>query len=82
MEIHNLKDVSDTILDEFTTVLNHDYQARKFTLKEIRDKYSNNTDICYLFDKNIPIYFLLLDVFPKQKMIYIYTMYAKVKLRR
>ena len=80
MEIHNLKDVSDTILDELTTVINRDCQVGKFTLKEIRDKYSKNTDICYLFDKNTPIYFLLLDVFPKHKTIYIHDV-CKSKLQ-
>jgi len=72
MEIHNIKDVSDKILDDLTTVMNRDCQVGKFTLKEIRDKYSKHTDICYLFVKDVPVYFLLLDIFPKQKIIYIH----------
>jgi hypothetical protein len=72
MEIHNIKDVSDRILDDLTTVMNRDCQVGKFTLKELRDNYSKHTDICYLFVNGEPVYFLLLDVFPKQKIIYIH----------
>jgi fructose/tagatose bisphosphate aldolase len=37
-------------------------------LKEI----SKNTDVLYLFEKDTPVYFLLLDLFPNHKTVYIH----------
>jgi hypothetical protein len=71
MEIHSLKGVSDDILSSFDKMLNRDCQAGKYSLTEIR-KVATNTDILYLFDKDTPVYFLLLDVFHKHKTVYIH----------
>ena len=72
MEIYNIKDVSDDILNSLNELMNRDCQPGRFSLIDIRDKYSKNTDILYLFDKDIPKYFLLLDLFDKHKMVYIH----------
>lgn len=55
MEIYNIKDVPDIILTE---LMNTDCQPGKFSLIDIRDKYSKNTDI--LFEDKTPIKFLYL----------------------
>ena len=72
MELHNIKDVPDDILTKLNTMMNRDCQAGKFTLSEIRDTYSKNTDIVYIIEKGEPVYFLLLDRFNKQKTVYIH----------
>jgi hypothetical protein len=71
MEIHNIKDISDDILNSFNKVLNRDCQPGKFSLIEVRDM-AKNTDMLYLFKDNIPVYFLLLDLFVKHKNVYIH----------
>jgi GNAT superfamily N-acetyltransferase len=71
MEIHNIKDISDDILISFNKVLNRDCQPGKYSLVEIRDM-AKNMDILYLFEGDIPVYFLLLDLFVKHKNVYIH----------
>jgi GNAT superfamily N-acetyltransferase len=71
MEIHNIKDVSDDILNSFNKVMNRDCQPGKFSLVEIRDM-AKNMDMLYLFEGDIPVYFLLLDLFVKHKNVYIH----------
>jgi GNAT superfamily N-acetyltransferase len=71
MEIHNIKDVSDDILNSFNKVMNSDCQAGKYSLVEVRDM-AKNTDILYLFEGTVPVYFLLLDLFVKHKNVYIH----------
>jgi hypothetical protein len=71
MEIHNIKDVSDTILNSLDILGNKDCQPGKYSLIEIREM-AKNTDILYLLEKDKPIFFLLLDLFTKHKMIYIH----------
>lgn len=72
MEVYNIKDISDTILNKLDGMMNRDCQAGKFSLIDIRDKYSQNTDILYIIKAGEPVYFLLLDVFPKHKNVYIH----------
>ena len=72
MEIHNIKDVPDHILIRLNELMNTDCQPGKFSLIDIRDKYSKNTDVLFLFDKENPVYFLLLDLFVKHKTVYIH----------
>jgi hypothetical protein len=72
MEIYNIKTVPDAILEKLTTLMNRDCQPGKFSLVEIRDKYSKNTDVLYIIEKGEPVYFLLLDRFPKHKSVYIH----------
>jgi hypothetical protein len=71
MEIHNIKDISDDILNSFNKVLNRDCQPGKYSLVEVRDM-AKNMDMLYLFEGDIPVYFLLLDLFVKHKNIYIH----------
>lgn len=71
MEIHNIKDISDTILNSLDILANKDCQPGKYSLLEIR-KMAKNTDILFLLEKEKPVYFLLLDLFTKHKMIYIH----------
>jgi hypothetical protein len=71
MEIHNIKDISDDILNKFTKIMNRDCQAGKFSLKKIKD-LANNTDMLYMFEDETPVYFLLLDLFEKHKTLYIH----------
>ena len=71
MEIHNIKDIPDTILNSLNVLADKDCQPGKYSLIEIR-KMSKNTDVLYLLEKDKPIYFLLLDLFSKHKMIYIH----------
>ena len=71
MEIHNIKDIPDNILNKLDIVLNKDCQPGKYSLIKIREM-AKNTDILYLFEKDTPVYFLLLDLFPKHKNIYIH----------
>ena len=70
--IKNIKDVSDTILDTLNNMMNRNCQAGKFSLHDIRDKYSTNTDILYLLENDVPVYFLLLDIFAKHKTVYVH----------
>jgi len=72
MEIHKIKDVSDNILNSLTTMMNASCQKGKYSLVKIRDKYSNNMEILYIFEKDEPVYFLLLDIFPKHKSVYLH----------
>jgi hypothetical protein len=72
MEIYNIKRVPDAILEKLTTLMNRDCQPGKFSLVEIRDKYSKNTDVLYIIENGEPVYFLLLDHFPKHKSVYIH----------
>jgi hypothetical protein len=72
MELRSIKDTPDDILDVLTGMMNRDCQPGKYSLKELRDTYSKNTDILYIVKMNVPIYFLLLDVFPIQKMVYLH----------
>ena len=72
MEIHNIKDVPDPILIRLNELMNTDCQPGKFSLIDIRDKYSKNTDVLFLFEKDTPVYFLLLDLFVKHKTVYIH----------
>ena len=70
--IKNIKDVPDTILETLNNMMNRNCQAGKFSLRNIRDKYSTNTDILYLLENDVPVYFLLLDIFAKHKTVYIH----------
>ena len=72
MEIYNIKAVPDAILEKLTTLMNRDCQPGKFSLIELRDKYSKNTDVLYIIENDEPVYFLLLDRFPKHKSVYIH----------
>ena len=72
MEIHNIKEIPDDILNRLNELMNTDCQPGKFSLIDIRDKYSKNTDVLYLFEKDTPVYFLLLDLFVKHKTVYIH----------
>jgi len=72
MEIYNIKTVPDAILEKLTTLMNRDCQPGQFSLVEIRDKYSKNTDVLYIIENGEPVYFLLLDRFPKHKSVYIH----------
>ena len=81
MEIHNIKDVPDDILIRLTELMNTDCQPGKFSLIDIRDKYSKNTDVLFLFEDETPIYFLLLDLFVKHKTVYIHDVCVNKKHR-
>ena len=70
--MYNIKDISDTILNKLDVMMNRDCQAGKFSLIDIRDKYSQNMDILYIIKSGEPVYFLLLDIFPKHKNVYIH----------
>ena len=72
MEIHKIKDVSDKILNSLDKMMNKSCQGGKYTLVELRDKYSNNMDILYIIEKDEPVYVLLLDIFPKHKSLYLH----------
>ena len=72
MEIHNIKEIPNDILNRLNELMNTDCQPGKFSLIDIRDKYSKNTDVLYLFEKDTPVYFLLLDLFVKHKTVYIH----------
>jgi len=71
MKIQNIKDISDTILNSLDILANRDCQPGKYSLTKLRS-ISKNTDILYLFEEDTPVYFLLLDLFPKHKMVYIH----------
>lgn len=71
MEIHNIKDMPDAFLTKLDTLANKDCQPGKYGLAVLREM-SKNTDVLYLLEKDTPIFFLLLDVFVKHKMIYIH----------
>jgi len=72
MKIDNIKAMPDDILNRLNELMNTDCQPGKFSLIDIRDKYSKNTDVLYLFEKDTPVYFLLLDLFVKHKTVYIH----------
>jgi len=76
-----IKSVPDDILDILNTMMNSDCQPGKFSLKEIRDTYSKNTDILYLIEGGNPIYFLLMDLFPTHKSVYIHDVCAGTRSR-
>jgi len=71
MEIHNIKDIPDEFLNKLDTLANKDCQPGTYTLVELREM-AKNTDVLYLLEKDTPIFFLLLDIFDKHKMIYIH----------
>jgi len=79
--IKNIKRVSDAILEKLTTLVNRDCQPGKFSLVEIRDKYAKNMDIFYIFENEEPVYFLLLDRFPKHKTVYIHDVCVSKRAR-
>ena len=70
----------DDILHSLDILTNKDCQPGKYTLTKIRE-IAKNTDVLYLLEKDKPIYFLLLDLFTKHKMIYIHDVCAS-KLHR
>ena len=72
MKIQDIKEMPDDILNRLYELMNTDCQPGKFSLIDIRDKYSKNTDVLYLFEKDTPVYFLLLDLFVKHKTVYIH----------
>jgi hypothetical protein len=72
MEIHKIKELDDTILQKLDTLINTHCQPGKFSLIDIRDKYSKNMELLYLFENDTPIYVLLLDIFVKHKTVYIH----------
>jgi hypothetical protein len=76
-----IKSVPDDILDILNTMMNSDCQPGKFSLIEIRDTYSKNTDILYLIENGAPVYFLLMDVFPTHKSVYIHDVCAGTRSR-
>jgi hypothetical protein len=59
-------------VNKLDVMMNRDCQAGQFSLIDIRDKYSQNTDILYIIKGGEPVYFLLLDIFPKHKNVYIH----------
>lgn len=71
MEIHPIKSIPDAILISLTTLMNRDCQPGKYSLIEVKQMYKN-TEVLYLFEKDIPVYFLLLDLFPIHKTVYIH----------
>jgi len=71
MEIHNIKDVSDDILNTLDTLLTSDCQAGKYSLTYLK-QIAKNTDILYVFENDIPIYVVLLDIFNTHKTVYIH----------
>ena len=76
-----IKSVPDDILDILNTMMNSDCQPGKFSLIELRNTYSKNTDILYLIEGGNPIYFLLMDVFPTHKSVYIHDVCAGTRSR-
>jgi len=73
MEIHHLADTSDDILNKLD-VLVKDCEPG-FPLVKVRELAKQNkinTDILFFFDTDEPIYMVLLDIFPRHKMIYIH----------
>jgi hypothetical protein len=71
MDIKNIKDISDDMLNSFDKLLARDCQPGKFSLIKLRE-ISDTMDILYLLEEDEPIYLLLLDLFPKHKMVYIH----------
>jgi len=71
MEIHPIKSIPDAILTSLYTLMNSDCQPGKYSLIEVK-QLSKNTDVLYLFEKDTPVYFLLLDLFPNHKNVYIH----------
>ena len=52
MEIKDIKDIPDSILNKFNTLMNKDCQPGKYSLVDIKE-IAKNTDILYLFEKDI-----------------------------
>ena len=76
MEIRPLNHVSDDTLTRLDTLAN-ECEPGKYSLVQLRDMATNKkTDILYLLDEDEPIYFTLLDIFPKHKTIYIHDVCA------
>ena len=80
-DIKDIKDMSDALLEKLTAVLNRDCQPGKYSLIEIRDKYAKNTDMLYIIENGEPVYFLLLDRFPKHKSVYIHDVCVSMGAR-
>ena len=76
-----IKSVPDDILQALNTMMNSDCEPGKFSLIELRNTYSKNTDILYLIEDGAPVYFLLLDLFPTHKTVYIHDVCAGIKSR-
>lgn len=76
MEIKDINDVSDDILKDLDKLAKKDCQPGKYSLIELR-KMVKNMDVLYLLEKGKPIYFLLLDLFTKHKMVYIHDVCLK-----
>lgn len=70
--LKDIKVVSDTDLIELTKLMNKDCQAGKYSLMEVRDKFAKTMDILYIKDGDEFIHFMLLDIFPKHKMVYLH----------
>jgi hypothetical protein len=71
MEIKNIKEISDATLTSLDVLAIKDCQPGTYSLIRLREM-AKHTDILYLFEKEKPIYFLLLDRFTKHKMVYIH----------
>ena len=80
MEIKSIKDIPDDILNSLDILVDNDCQSGKYSLIKIREM-AKNTDVLYLLKNDKPIFFLLLDIFTKHKMIYIHDVCAS-KLHR
>lgn len=70
--IKDIKVVSDTDLIELTKLMNKDCQPGKYSLIELRDTFAKTMDILYIKDDDKFIHFMLLDIFPKHKSVYIH----------
>jgi hypothetical protein len=71
MDIQSIHDIPDDILSSFDKLLTEDCQPGKYSLNKIRE-ISKTMDMLYLLEEGKPVYFLLLDLFPKHKMVYIH----------
>ena len=80
-DIKDIKDMSDALLEKLTAVMNRDCQPGKYSLVDIRDKYAKNTDVLYIIENGEPVYFLLLDRFPKHKSVYIHDVCVSMGAR-
>jgi len=79
--IHDITTVSDEILKELTILMNRDCQPGKFTLAELRDRVAKPMDIVYIQDGKTYIHFMLIDVFPKHKTIYLHDVCVSTEYR-
>ena len=80
MEIHDIKEVSDKVLLILDKMMRRDCQHGKFSLVKIKE-LAKNTDILYIIENEVPIYFLLLDRFDKHKTVYLHDVCASKKHR-